>query len=679
MRFFPIHIFAVSYAYIAMDGSARVLENLNEDEAGSEKELRRLAAIMFTDMVGYTLAAENDESKAMRFLDEQRKIVRSQLTRYDGREVKTIGDAFLVEFASSLAAVQCAAAIQESIHGRNANRPPDEQIHLRVGLHLGEVLERKGDLYGDAVNVASRIEPLAPPDGVCVSRQVYENVNNKSDFGFERLGRRELKNVPAPLEVYRLVMNWEGSKGQTKTGALPADRVAVLPFVNISPNPEDEYFADGLTEELITKLSQVSGLKVIARTSVMNYKKQQKNASEIGSELGVGTLVEGSVRKSGGRIRVSVQVIDSNTEEHKWATTYDRNLDDIFAVQTEIAAKVTESLPGSILHASKPLDLGGTKNVEAYTAYMRARQIFQEGREESARSALELFKQSVQLDPGFARGWVGLAGCYANMGSHGFLSRKETKPKAEEALAKAFEISPDLPEAHAAKGLFGWFEDDFVTAEAEDKKAIELNPNLADAYASLALLKSSMGALGESIKLLEKVRELDPLSPMVPFLGELYSYAGRDEEALEIWAKMERFDPVNTCARLYVYEAERGRFDKAREYLERVERLAPGLVGIVGGRGLVAALAGDEKQAREMIKKLQDSYEDVGVMPNYVAYIYYVLGDVDAAFAWLGKAVKSHSLIPHVLRYSSLFEGLRKDPRYRQLLIANGLNPDNAD
>jgi len=648
-------------------------------QEGGLGEERRLAAIMFTDMVGYTLASEKDEPKAMAMLDEQRYIVRSQLARHNGREVKTIGDAFLIEFASSLSAVRCAVAIQESMHERNAGRPAGEQNNIRIGLHLGEVLERSGDIYGDAVNIASRIEPLAPAGGICVSKQVYENVANKSGYRFESLGRRELKNVPTPLEVYRALMSWEGTKTQARAGTLPADRVAVLPFVNISPDPEDEYFADGLTEELISKLSQVGGLKVIARTSVMNYKKKEKNASEIGAELGAGTLVEGSVRKAGGKIRVTVQLIDSNTEEHRWATNYDRNLDDIFAVQSEIASKVTESLPGRLLHPMATAGRGDTRNVEAYTAFMRARELMRQDSEPFVRNALQLFKQAVELDPSFARGWVGLGNCYARLGNHGFMTRDESRPLAYDALRKAFEIDPDLPEAHALRGLFAWFDDDFAQAEAENRKAIELNPNLAESYENLALLESSMGALDESIRLMEKARELNPLSPLVPFLGQLYFYRGREEEALALWAKIEPFDPVETCSMLMEFEASKGRLDKARELLEKLEKIAPENIGVVALRGILAASEGDTDAARGVITRLERSYEKASVMPNYVGYVYYLLGDLDKAFTWLGKAVEQHSLIPHNLRYSPLLAGLRKDPRYRQLLIANGLKPENVN
>jgi len=643
------------------------------------EEQRRLAAVMFTDMVGYTAITNTSEAKAMSLLDEQRSIVRENLQAHGGREVKTIGDAFLAEFASALSAVECAAEIQRSIGSMNVNRARGDQIHLRIGLHLGEVLERNGDIYGDAVNVASRIHALAPEDGICISGQVYENVVNKTGLKFEGMGRHELKNVQTPVTVYRIAMSLDGAGSRPRTENLPANRVAVLPFVNISPDPADEYFADGLTEELISKLSQVGGLKVIARTSVMNYKRKEKNAAEIGSELGAGTLVEGSVRKAGGKIRVSVQVIDSNTEEHKWATTYDRSIDDIFAVQSDIASKVTESLPRALHSEMAPRIAGDTKNVEAYTFYMKARQLMRQPETGALlKRARELFAQSVELDPQFARGWVGLARAYARLGLIGSMTREESRAKADGALERAFEIYPDLPEAHAERGLFAWFDDDFPTAEKEERKAIELNPNLAESYENLSLLVASMGDLPETVRLLEKVRELDPLSPMVGMLGQMYLYSGREEDALKLWSRIEELDPVIAEGFLAEYHIIKGDLAKATEFLDEVEKLNPNPFFGKTTRGMIAALKGDREEALKISEDLRNSSSQVAIMPNFVAYIYYLLGDLDLAFEWLNKAVDAHSLIPMGIRFSPLFARLRKDPRYRQLLIKNGLKPENV-
>ena len=273
---------------------------------------------MFTDLVGYTAITQSNESLALKMLDRHRELVRPVLSRFGGREIKTIGDAFLVEFNSALEAAECAFEIQKTLHEFRDNT--SDQINVRIGIHVGDVIHSHGDVYGDAVNIASRIEPLAKGGGICISGQVYDQIRNKIPYKIAKIETGPLKNVAQSIEVYRFELPWE--KIEERPIELPANRIAVLPFVNISPDPNDEFFADGLTEELIANLSLVKGLKIIARTSVMNYKKKEKNVSEIGKELGVGTIVEGSVRKAANRIRVTVQVIDVNTEEHLWASNY---------------------------------------------------------------------------------------------------------------------------------------------------------------------------------------------------------------------------------------------------------------------------------------------------------------------------------------------------------------------
>jgi len=298
---------------------------------------------MFTDIVGYTALTQEDESSTMRMLEDHRRLLRPYFTSHGGREVKTIGDAFLVEFGSALDAVLCAIAIQNMMHDRRVAR--GGMLSLRIGVHVGDVIERGSDILGDAVNIASRVEPLAEPGGVCISGPVYEQVKNKVPYSLDKIATPHLKNVREPVDVYKIVLPWEQrQQDETETPILDPKRVAILPLANMSPDPSDEYFADGMTEELIDRLAQVKSLKVIARTSVMSYKKKEKKASEIARELEVGTLVEGSVRKAGNRVRVTVQLINAGTEEHLWSSHYDKNLDDNFAVQSEIAEKVAVEL-----------------------------------------------------------------------------------------------------------------------------------------------------------------------------------------------------------------------------------------------------------------------------------------------------------------------------------------------
>ncbi len=281
---------------------------------------RKLAAIMFTDMTGYTVLGQRNESLSLALLEEQRKLIRPILTRHNGREVKTIGDAFLVEFPSGLDGVRCAYDIQRAVREFNISLRQENRVHLRVGIHLGDVVEYQGDISGDAVNVASRIESLADDGGVCLTRQVYDQVNNKFELRLESLGLQQLKNVNVPIEIFKMIMPWTTTGySETATKVFDKRRIAVLPFANISPDPENEYFADGMTEELISTMSRIGGLKVIARTSVMGYKGGQKKIAEIAKELEVGSVLEGSVRKAGDKLRITVQLIDSASSDHVWA------------------------------------------------------------------------------------------------------------------------------------------------------------------------------------------------------------------------------------------------------------------------------------------------------------------------------------------------------------------------
>ena len=287
---------------------------------------------------------------------------------------------------------------------RNVDIAPPNKLQLRIGIHVGDVVYGKGDIYGDAVNLAARIEPLAQPGGVCISQQVFDHIRNKTSLRIEKVGDVRLKNVDLPQSVYRV--SSEAGRRVKDEGGGSRERIAVLPFVNISPDPNDEYFADGLTEELISKLSEVKGLKVIARTSVMGYKRTEKKVSEIASELGVGSLIEGSVRKSGNKVRISVQLIDAPSEEHLWSSNYNGDLTDIFAIQTDVATRVASALSTTVFSGD---GRGDTENVEAYTLYLKAMQVSYDTSEKGARETVALLQRAISLDPSFARAYVGLA------------------------------------------------------------------------------------------------------------------------------------------------------------------------------------------------------------------------------------------------------------------------------
>ena len=309
------------------------------------EEHRRLAAIMFTDMVGYSARAQADEAGALALVERHHRLLRPIFSKFHGREVKTIGDAFVVEFESALEATRCALDVQRMLHYYNRRTPDPWKIRIRIGIHVGDVVETGGDVMGDSVNIAARIVTLARPEGICVSQQVYDQVANKAETAFAKLLPVALKNLRAAGSIYRVVPVWETTSDREAKRTPSRDRlIAVLPLASISPDPQDGYFADGLTDELIAELSQVRGLSVIARTSVAPYKTAPKSIAEVARELGVDTVVEGSVRKSGSHVRISLTLVDAETQRHLWAHQYNREVSDVFAVQEDIAKRTSKAL-----------------------------------------------------------------------------------------------------------------------------------------------------------------------------------------------------------------------------------------------------------------------------------------------------------------------------------------------
>ncbi len=629
---------------------------------------RRLAAIMFTDIVGYTRLAQARESLALELLEEHRAVVRPVVSAHGGAEIKTIGDAFLIEFRSALEAVLCAVDIQTKMAERNLKLTAERRVQLRVGVHVGDVVHGGGDVYGDAVNVASRIEPLAQPGGICISQQVYDNIRNKTDLDIEKMGEVELKNVELPVAVYRV--NLEHSNGPGTGPQAPRERLAVLPFVNISPDPNDEYFADGLTEELITRLSGVRGLKVIARTSVMNYKRKEKNVSQIGKELDVGSVIEGSVRKAGNRIRVSVQLVDSKTEEHLWASSYDNQLDDIFAIQSDVASRVAESVSAGLA----PPKAKETNDVEAYTLYLRGMQLFHGRDEPSVRESLELFSKSAAKDPTFARAQAGISLAYQTLCSTGVEDWDAVSGRAEPAALKAVELDPNLAEAHAALAGVANLLDRFDQAVAEGNQAVKLNPNLADAHVSLGIVKASMGDLEGSVESFEKGYALDPLSARAGgFLAMVALVAGRPERAKEVRERMLELDPKNprTLAGMAEYYMLLEEFDRAQEFLSK-GRLVEDADSILSlDQGILFALEGRRDEAEKELKQIETlKIETARLYGNL--FINAALGNLDAAFLTLDRMAILHSW-PFLIGSLPVFEGLRKDPRYKAFAAKVGL------
>jgi adenylate cyclase len=459
---------------------------------------------------------------------------------------------------------------------------------------------------------------------------------------------------------------------------LGTHRIAVLPLVNISPKSEDEYFADGLTEELITRLSEVKGLKVIARTSIMNYKRKEKSVREIGKELGVSSIIEGSVRKAGSSMRVTVQLIDPETEEHLWASHYDRDLDDIFAIQTEIADKVAVALT---LRESSGRTTQHTPDVLAYTMFLRANQLLHENLGESGRrEALSLFTQATERDPGFARAYAGIARTWFQLGNAGNENFSKITENGKPAAMKSIELAPHEAEGHLAMALIYMAQDKFESVRSEVQKALQYNPNFAEAYDTLGIVQMNLDGPDTAIKSFQVALELDPFSLGTPEnLALAYHALGRKADALEVLqktAKLYRMSPWPHLqfARYHTWNQD---YFKAQEHLDRFSELGASQHDTkrshAAFQGLLYGLLGKRKEAEELLDYLRgldnESARLLGIFPILAA-----LGDFDEAFKCLMRMADLGSWWIGI-KYIAYYAPLRRDPRYNEFCKKVGIKP----
>ena len=639
---------------------------------------RRLAAIMFTDVAGYTRMGQRNESLSLAVIQDQRKLIRSLLQKHKGKEIKTMGDSFMVEFRSALEAVRCAYNIQRAARELNFSLPEERRFRLRIGVHLGDVIESKDDLMGDAVNVASRIEPLAEDGGVCISRQVFDHVQNKFELTLMSLGPKPLKNVAGPVEVYKVVMPWEREKASPPV-QLNANRIAVMPFANMSSDPQDEYFADGLTEELISTMSKVEQFEVISRTSVMQFKKNPKPIKEVSKELDAGTVLEGSVRKSGTRLRVTVQMIDAARDRHTWAESYDRELKDVFSIQSEISKAVAEELKVRILPGDMAsLEKKPTANAEAYTLYLKGRFYLGERTKEGMDKAIQYFTEATKRDPKYARAYAGLADCLNIQEIWGYVPPAEAHEKRRMYAAKSLELDDSLAEAHAAlASVLSSIEWDVSGAEREFKRAIELNPNDARAHHAYGFaILGTTGRLDEAIGQLREAERLDPLSPIISTnVGDILFVMGRYKEAEDQYRSVLESAPDFPYAhsRLGLALLKQSRFDEAiremKSYIELSDRLghvAPDLIyayWTAGRREEAERLLADTEHAagREYVSNLD------------LAMVYSSAGKKEKALELLEKAASERSSQLRINLVEPHFDAIRSDPRFRKLCDAIGV------
>jgi adenylate cyclase len=471
----------------------------------------QLAAILFADIVGYTAMMQENEELAVEKVNRFREVVELVAEELNGKIIQYYGDGSLLLFQSSTDAAEFAKLLQEDLY----NEP---QVPVRIGIHMGDVLVHAGNIFGDVVNIASRIQSLAPAGGVYISEVVYRNIANKKELESVFVKEEKLKNVKDPMRIYQLLT--EGIPAQIhlpESPAIPvasanANHIAVLPFANLSSDPQQDYFSDGLTEDIITQLSKIRAYKVISRTSVMQYKTSPKSVKEIGKELGVSLILEGSVQRHGEKVRITAQLINAITDEHIWADSYDRSLHDIFTIQREVALAIAAVLNTSLTKKeTQELDYIPTADVQAYDLYMRGRLMLEKRSKADVLSARDYFQQAVARDKGFAAAYAGLADSFLLSSFRGYEDPVQMLWQAKKHIDVAAGLDPYSGETQASLGYWYFQNFDWHAAEITYQRAIRLNANQTNVYLWLAILLQAKGDNEGALQVYDQGIEINPV------------------------------------------------------------------------------------------------------------------------------------------------------------------------
>jgi len=639
--------------------------------------MRQLAAILFADMVGYTSLMQENEQLARLKRKRLREVLETTVGKFNGKIVQYYGDGSLSIFGSAIDCVDSAINIQQQLQ-------QEPKVALRIGIHTGDIAIEDESVYGDGVNLASRIESLAVPGGIFISEKVYEEIRNQQNISTREMGYFEFKNVNSPIRIFAIandgvtVPRRDELRGKTKQ---TNNRLAVLPFVNMSTDPDNEYFSDGITEELLNALTKVDGLQVTSRTSVFAFKGKNTDVRDIAIQLNVDRILEGSVRKSGNRVRITAQLINATDGYHIWSETYDRNLTDIFEVQDEISGIIAGKL-GKMHTESDHLVTAPVKNVAAYTHYLRGLHYLNKLTPADSRKAIECFEEAIALEPNYALAYARAAGAYCYLGVMGQMIPDTAFEIVKRYADKALQIDDGIAEGHIAKGSAYLFYDwKWKEAYDELRKAIELNPGAIDAYQLLGYYYLIMGQKLKAVEMLEEAEKIDPLSPVISqALGNMYLFAGRFDDAIVQADKMLDLNPTMRIAIEMKGWATgmKGDWETALTFFKEVHRLTnhplKGLIGL----GFAYAYLGQKENALEVISKMEQrqQQEPGSVIDPEIASVWFALGNYDKAFHYLERAVdKKIGPVSYFLEYPA-YKSAKKDPRYKELLRRQGFGEE---
>lgn len=683
-------------------------------ETAGTSPTRGLAAIMFSDVTGYTRIMGRDEQAGLRALAEHRELLRSLLPRFNGRMVGEIGDGTLSSFYSAIDAVNCAREVQSMLRS-------DPDLSVRIGIHIGDVVFSDNTVLGDGVNVASRIHALAAPGGICISANVFDEIRNKPGMQVRDLGEQRLKNVSRPIRVYALQTSaaagrdsWTRSRyGSRLRAALiavavlvaavaaavaysyrariastlqpraPAETgevtVAVLPFANLSADKSDEYFSDGMTDEIRGDLAKIAGLQVTARTSSYAFKGQNLEATKIGGLLHVRNLLEGSVQRSADKVRIEVELIDATSGFSIWSERYDRKMADVFAIQSDIAQGVADKLRVTLLPGEKArVERKPTDNLEAYNLYLQGNYYLGLVTGAGSMKALDSFSAAMAKDPKFAQAYVGRALAYGQESYFGAIPPREGTPKLKADIERALALDDTIGEAHGLLAYFVYFayEWDWPAAEREFQVALKLDPDNPVIHYAYGRYLVTLGRFDGAVREHQRARELDPQNPLwVGTIGDAWFCARKYDRALQYNQQTIAMSPNfwgGYFGRGWTLLKLKG--DTAA--FVRDEERALALADSPQAEGTLAyayALAGRTAEARSI---LRDKFEQVSKQ-RYVdrgafAGTYFVLGDKDRAFELLDQAYQDRSAAMTLLNWP-YNDAMRSDPRFTALVNEVGL------
>ncbi len=636
-------------------------------------EPRQLAVVMFTDIVGYTAMMQQDESVALIKLNRFKEALNREVQKYHGNIIQYFGDGGLIIFTNSADAVNCAGNLQDNLR-------EEPQVPVRIGIHLGDIIYKEGNIFGDCVNIASRIESMGIPGAVMISETVQQQLKNKSEFKLISLGNFEFKNVDGPMEIFALatnnfpIPNRSDFNGKFKE-AHTFKSIAVLPFVNMSNDPDQEYFSDGMAEEIINSLTHLKDLNVAGRTSSFQFKGKNIDLRQVGKKLSVRTVLEGSVRKQGNRLRITAQLVNVEDGYHMWSEKYDREINDVFAIQDEIALAITEKLLVTLLKKDRDLITKvHTQNTAAYELYLKGR-FYLERRGGSLITSIQCFQKAIEMDPDFALAHSGYADANLLLGTYGLLPPKQVMPQAKQSAERALQLDPTLCQPYCSLGYYyTTFEWNWQEGKKNFLKSIELNPKYAEGHYryGLTYLACVEGKFDVAEKHGEMAIKLEPLSAIcyANYSMILHS-ACKFKEALAVCKVGIELDAnsflchVNagrTQLALHQYEEAISSYESAMKLTNRHHFTVNALIWTY-------CIMNDFEKAHQLMNELKERSVSEYITKSFTGFSAAYLDDLDEAFDYLEKAYTDRDPILIMLKYEYWVpKAMRHDPRFQILL-----------